>query len=142
MMTLSSSFRLLRIVYWGTYLVALAIYLLFAGHDMLHNDVTTMYVVNLLCSLLTFLGCYVALGQPVFLDKLLKKGEEQKGAQKGELRWAWMRTLLFSGILLVNTFLYCIATYANAPKYCVLIALIIGIFVYPRSHSSFQSSES
>lgn len=136
---MNSSLRFLRIFYFGTYLLALAVFLVLNGIDCFGDSITSMYVINLVCVLSTLLGCYIALSQPQLLGRLLKQSDTQEGQQHG---LALVRVLLFSWLLIMNTAFYCLAAYANTPKYCVLISLVLGILVYPKTNSPSNSTKS
>lgn len=138
---LNSSLRFLRVIYFGSCFVAFVLYLVLNGFDVLGSHPTAMYVVNLSCIFFTLLGFYVAVGRPRFLYNLLKPRGAENGKKAEPQRWIFVRVLIFSWLLLFNTLCYCLAAYANAPKYCVLISLVLGILIYPHSLSSSNSSE-
>lgn len=140
MLNLSS--RVLRIFYFGTYIWAFILYLLLNGLDLFGDNVTSMYIINLTCILSTLLGCYVAVGKPSFFYNLLSSKSAGNGAKEQHQRWVFTTILIFFGLLSINTIFYCIAAYANAPKYCVLISLVLGLLIYPRTSSPSNSSES
>lgn len=141
-MCCSLSFRLWAF-YFFPFVLSFLLYVLFGGNDIVGNAPAWLYSVNLLCIVLTlggFLGA-LSIEKSAFVRKrLLVSNEDTRRRVVSTL--AFVKVGIFALLLLFNTLMYCLAAYADTPKYCVLISLILGIFVFPRLNFSSQSSES
>lgn len=103
------------LIYSLVFNAALLCFFLLEGHDWFGRSATVLYVLNLGSIALT-LGSYW----------LTLYG----------LRKPMWRVGIWGVVLLLQVVLYCTAMYAQAPKYGVILTLLLGLLIYPKKKKS------
>lgn len=141
-MFLSSSSRTL-LFYVLPYVVSGLLYFCFSEHDLVGNSSALLYGINLSSIVLTLGGCYLALSLEKIPFVRNRLSCQPPSSQRRAVHFLTSAKIgIFAFLLPFNTLLYSVAAYSDAPKYCVLISIILGIFVFPRLHIPSQSDES
>lgn len=104
----------LYLYYLGGSLLALLLYVLLDGYDLVGRSATKLYAVNIATLLLTFGGYWGLLR--LFRPRL--------------------KAFLWSLLLLLQVGLYSTALYAQAPKYGLLLTLLLAPLTYSKSKPS------
>ncbi len=122
---------------------ALLYYFTLMGYDVFGRSATALYFVNLSSIILTMTGCYVV----VHLDKFPSARrrlthDDPEVVARARHYFPAIRILIFAFLLHYNVILYALAVYAQAPKYGVLISLIVGVLAWPSRSATNNPSQS
>lgn len=113
--------------------VAALLYFLLSGQDVFGGSNVARYAVNLISFVVTCSAVVAAVSAAAILARLSHSGSDRQVSTERERRNAQIfRTACFAFALLVNVVLYAVAAYAENPKYCVLITLLLGVFTCPK----------
>ena len=120
-------------LYLVAMVVAAVLYFALEGTDLCGNTPTVRYVVNLVCIAVTAAAVFIV----VSWEKLGFVARQLQSPNESTVHRAvrvahFVRTGAFAFALNFNVLAYCLATYAENPKYCVLISLVLGIMVFPK----------
>ena len=120
-------------LYLAAMVVAAVLYFALEGTDLCGNTPTSRYVVNLLCIAVTAAAVFIVVSWEKlgFVARRLQSPDENTARRAVRLTH-FVRTSAFAFALNFNVLAYCLATYAENPKYCVLISLVLGIMVFPK----------
>ena len=120
-------------LYLAAMVVAAVLYFALEGTDLCGNTPTSRYVVNLLCIAVTSAAVFIVVSWEKlgFVARRLQSPDEST-ARRAVRFTHFVRTGAFAFALNFNVLAYCLATYAENPKYCVLISLVLGIMVFPK----------
>ena len=120
-------------LYLAAMVVAAVLYFALEGTDLCGNTPTSRYVVNLLCIAVTSAAVFIVVSWEKlgFVARRLQSPDESTARRAVHLTH-FVRTGAFAFALNFNVLAYCLASYAENPKYCVLISLVLGIMVFPK----------
>ena len=120
-------------LYLAAIVLAAVLYFALDGTDLCGNTPMSRYVVNLVCIAVTAAAVFVV----VSWEKLGFVARQLQSPDESTVRRAvrvahFVRTGAFALALNFNVLAYCLASYAENPKYCVLISLVLGIMAFPK----------
>lgn len=121
--------------YTLTFVGAAALYIVLSGNDVVGNSPRVLYFINVLSIGLTFAGFYagMSLEKWGWLRRRLEISESAT-AERSRRLLSLFKIAIFCFLLFYNTALYSVAAYAQETlKYCVLVSIVLGILVFPKS---------
>ena len=120
-------------LYLAAIVLAAIFYLTLGGTDLFGGSNEARYAVNLACIVVTIAAVIVVVSWEKFgfVARRLQSPEEPVARHAGRVAH-FVRTGAFAFALNFNVLAYCLASYAENAKYCVLISLVLGILTFPK----------